>query len=317
MECANNTIKQESNQSMCSGKVDKSCVRPFLKWAGGKGQLLKEIEQYYPFNNGIVKYAEPFVGGGAVLFDILGRYDLKEVYISDINAELINTYKIIQNSIDDLIELLLCYQSDYTSLDSALRRQYYIGKRERFNNLKVNGSEQENIEKAALMIFLNKTCFNGLYRVNRKGFFNVPMGSYKNPLICNEDNLRAVSRKLQGVTIVCGDYRQSEDFIDKHTFVYFDPPYRPITDTAGFTAYTELLFDDKAQIELAAFVEKVHQKGARVVVSNSDPKNSNIKDDFFDAIYASHNIRRVEANRMINCNSVARGKIKELLISNY
>ncbi|MCM1512344.1 MAG: DNA adenine methylase [Oxalobacter formigenes] len=292
-------------------------MKPFLKWAGGKGQLLKEIERYYPFNEGITKYAEPFVGGGAVLFDILGRYDVKEVYISDINAELINTYKVIQNAIDDLVRLLLLYQAEYTPLHSALRRQYYIGKREKFNNLKVNRNEKENIEKAALMIFLNKTCFNGLYRVNRKGFFNVPMGSYKNPLICNENSLRYISEKLQDVTIVCGDYQQSENFIDKYTFVYFDPPYRPITDTADFTAYTELPFDDKAQIELAKFVEKVHQKGARVVVSNSDPKNSNIKDDFFDAIYASHNIKRVEANRMINCNSTARGKIKELLISNY
>ena len=138
--------------------------------------------------------------------------------------------------------------------------------------MKINGNKTENIEKAALMIFLNKTCFNGLYRVNKKGLFNVPMGSYKNPLICDEKTLRAVSDKLQNVKIVCGDYRNSADFIDEHTFVYFDPPYRPLTETASFTAYTENLFNDEEQIELAEFVENMHKKGAKVVVSNSDPK---------------------------------------------
>lgn len=143
------------------------------------------------------------------------------------------------------------------------------------------------------------------------------MGSYKNPMICDEDNLCAVSEKLQNVTIVCGDYRKSADFIDENTFVYFDPPYRPITDTASFTAYTENLFNDEEQIELAQFVDDMHQRGAKVVISNSDPKNFNKEDDFFDNIYSSHRIKRVEATRMINCNSEARGKIKELLISNY
>lgn len=293
-------------------------VKPFLKWAGGKGQLLKEIEKYYPFKNGkITKYAEPFIGGGAVLFDILSKYDLEEIYISDINAELVNAYRIIRDDIDELIDLLAKYQSEYIPFDKEERKSYYMEKRERFNDLKVNGDETINIEKAALMIFLNKTCFNGLYRVNKKGLFNVPMGAYKNPMICDESNLRAVSEKLQNVTIVCGDYRKSADFIDENTFVYFDPPYRPITDTASFTAYTENLFNDDEQIELAHFVELMHKKGAKVVVSNSDPKNSNTDDDFFDNIYSSHKIKRVEATRMINCNSEARGKIKELLISNF
>lgn len=143
-----------------------------------------------------------------------------------------------------------------------------IEKRNRFNHIKVNGNETENIEKAALMIFLNKTCFNGLYRVNRKGLFNVPMGAYKNPLICDEKNLRAVSKKLQNVKIVCGDYKKSDDFIDENTFVYFDPPYRPLSETASFTAYTENLFDDEKQIELANFVKRISEKGAMVVVSN-------------------------------------------------
>lgn len=299
-------------------RTENKAVKPFLKWAGGKSQLIKEIEQYYPFENGkITKYAEPFVGGGAVLFDILSRYDLKEVYISDINAELINTYRMIRDDIDALIEMLYAMQSDFIPLDTDDRKAYYMQKREHFNDLKVNGNENINIEKAALMVFLNKTCFNGLFRVNKKGLFNVPMGTYKNPMICAENNLRAVSEKLQKVAIVCGDYRESANFIDEKTFVYFDPPYRPITDTASFTAYTENLFNDDAQIELARFVDDMDEKGAKIVISNSDPKNSNADDDFFDNIYSAHKIKRIEATRMINCNSEARGKIKELLISNF
>lgn len=299
-------------------KSDDKKVKPFLKWAGGKGQLLAEIEKYYPFDNTkIKKYAEPFVGGGAVLFDILSKYDLDAVYISDINAELINTYKIIRDNVEVLIEQLSAMQNEYIPMDTEHRKSYYISKRERFNDLKVNGDETVNIEKAALMCFLNKTCFNGLYRVNKKGLFNVPMGAYKNPLICDEDNLRVVSEKLQNVEIVCGDYRTSQDFIDDSTFVYFDPPYRPITDTASFIAYNKTLFNDDEQIELARFVDMMNKKGAKIVISNSDPKNSNTDDNFFDNIYASHKIKRVEATRMINCNSEARGKIKELLISNF
>ncbi|MCD7775360.1 MAG: DNA adenine methylase [Clostridiales bacterium] len=297
---------------------DGKKFKPFLKWAGGKGQLLAEIEKYYPFEDRkIFKYAEPFVGGGAVLFDILSKYDLEEVYIGDINAELINAYRIIRDDIDEIVAMLMVMQSEFVPMDTEHRKVYYMAKRERFNELKLNSNNKRNTEKAALMIFLNKTCFNGLYRVNKKGLFNVPMGSYKNPMICDEKNLRAVSEKLQNVKIVCGDYRESAGFIDKNTFVYFDPPYRPITDTASFTAYTENLFNDEEQIELAKFVDDMHKKGAKIVISNSDPKNSNTGDDFFDNIYSSLTIKRVEAARMINCNSDARGKIKELLISNF
>lgn len=299
-------------------KKDEKKAKPFLKWAGGKGQLLSEIEKYYPFKDGkITKYAEPFVGGGAVLFDILNKYDLEDIYISDVNAELINTYQIIRDDINGLILMLSVMQDEFIPLDSEHRKMYYLARRERFNALKVNGYADVNIEKAALMIFLNRTCFNGLFRVNKNGLFNVPMGRYKNPLICDEENLRTVSDKLQNVRIVCGDYRESASFIDSNTFVYFDPPYRPITDTANFTAYTENLFDDAEQIELARFVDEIHKKGAKILVSNSDPKNSNTEDDFFDNIYSTFRIKRVEATRMINCNGEARGKIKELLISNF
>lgn len=309
--------KPEDARSLRYNNSNEKSARPFLKWAGGKGQLLKEIEQYYPFNSNITKYAEPFVGGGAVLFDILSKFDIEEVYISDINAELMNSYSIVKYNIDELIYTLKTYQAEYIPLDTEERKSYYIEKRHRFNYLKVNGNEAVNIEKAALMIFLNKTCFNGLYRVNKKGLFNVPMGAYKNPMICDEKNLREVSAKLQNVRIVCGDYRESAEFIDEHTFVYFDPPYRPLTDTAGFTAYTENLFNDEEQIELARFVDEMNRKGAKIVVSNSDPKNLNTEDDFFENIYNAHKIKRVEATRMINCNSELRGKIKELLISNF
>lgn len=299
-------------------KCDENPVKPFLKWAGGKGQLLNEIEKYYPFANGTVtKYAEPFVGGGAVLFDILAKYDLEQVYISDINAELINTYIIIKERVEELIELLKKYQSEYLPLETQGRKSYYIVKRNRFNELKINYSETKSVEKSALMMFLNRTCFNGLFRVNQKGLFNVPMGSYKKPLICDEKNLRTISEKLQKVEIVCGDYRKSAEFIDENTFVYFDPPYRPISDTANFTAYTEHLFDDEKQIELARFVQCMNNKGAKVLVSNSDPKNFDAEDDFFDKIYADYKIKRVEAVRMISCKGEGRGKIKELLISNF
>ncbi|MCI9427248.1 MAG: DNA adenine methylase [Eubacterium sp.] len=312
-------ISQNRVSGYCSKqKTERKTVKPFLKWAGGKGQLLGEIEKYYPFENKtITKYAEPFVGGGAVLFDILSKYDLDEVYISDINAELINAYCVIRDEIDELVETLSDMQNDFLSFDTDKRKIYYMQKRERFNCLKVHGGENSKIEKAAFMIFLNKTCFNGLFRVNKKGLFNVPMGAYKNPLICDERNLRAVSESLQRVTIVCGDYRESADFIDEHTFVYFDPPYRPITDTASFTAYTEHIFNDKKQMELAKFIDEMHRKSAKALISNSDPKNSNSEDNFFDQIYFPYKILQVEASRMINCNSDARGKIKELLISNF
>ncbi|MDY5948173.1 MAG: Dam family site-specific DNA-(adenine-N6)-methyltransferase [Oscillospiraceae bacterium] len=310
--------KPEDARSLRYNKSEEKNVKPFLKWAGGKSQLLNEIEKYYPFaDSNFTKYAEPLVGGGAVLFDIISKYDLERVYISDTNAELINTYIIVRDNIDSLIGTLYSMQSDFLSQDTDGRKCYYVQKRERFNSLIVNGKENINIEKAALMIFLNKTCFNGLYRVNKKGLFNVPIGSYKNPLICDEKNLRAVSEKLQSVTIVCGDYKESASFIDEHTFVYFDPPYRPITKTSNFTAYTENMFNDEEHIDLARFVDEMDRKGARIVISNSDPKNANTEDDFFDSIYSSHRIRRVEAARMINCNSEARGKIKELLISNF
>lgn len=294
-------------------------LKPIVKWAGGKSQILEEISSRYPkgFGQNINKYAEPFVGGGAVLLDILAHYDLSEVYISDINAELINMYQKVKTDVDGVIEILQSYQSAYIPLDTEKRKKYYYARRDDYNELIRKGASKDSVLAAALFIFLNRTCFNGLYRVNRKGLFNVPMGSYKNPLICDEDNLRAVSSALQNVEIVCGDYRESRQFIDQDTFVYFDPPYRPLNKTSNFTSYTENSFDDVAQVELAEYVNELIKKGINVVVSNSDPKNTDPEDDFFDELYAKLDIERIFASRMINSNADARGKISELLICNY
>jgi len=296
---------------------DSKKLKPFLKWAGGKGQIVDEIRRKYPAELGtsIKKYAEPFVGGGAVLFDILNNYDLDEVYISDTNAELINTYACIKNDIDSLVNVLSKFQDTYLPMNDDERKTFYYAKRDRFNELKADNIH--DTELAALFIFLNRTCFNGLYRVNRHGAFNVPMGSYKSPTICDENNLRNVSEALTDVTIICGDYHESEDFIDSSTFVYFDPPYRPLTETASFTSYTENEFDDAAQRRLAAYIIHLSEAGTHVLASNSDPKNTNPDDEFFDDLYSELNINRISASRMINSNASKRGKISELLICNY
>ena len=297
---------------------DRIECKPFIKWVGGKGQLLSEINKLYPVELGknINKYAEIFVGGGAVLFDILSKYKLDEVYISDKNLELINTYKSIRDNVDILIKSLKGMEEQYIPLDNENRKDYYYKKREEYNSLKIN-SEVNNIEKAVLFIFLNKTCFNGLYRVNKKGEFNVPMGAYKKPKICDEENLKNVSLTLRNVKIVYADYRKSEKFIDGKTFVYIDPPYRPLNITSSFTSYTENDFNDKEQIELAEYINVLNKKGAKIVISNSDPKNNDIDDNFFDKLYKNYNINRVKATRMLNSNASLRGAINELLITNY
>ena len=297
---------------------DRIECKPFIKWVGGKGQLLSEINKLYPVELGknINKYAEIFLGGGAVLFDILSKYKLDEVYISDKNLELINTYKSIRDNVDILIKSLKEMEEQYIPLNNEDRKIYYYEKREEYNSLKIN-SEVNNIEKAILFIFLNKTCFNGLYRVNKKGKFNVPMGAYKKPKICDEENLKNVSLTLRNVKIVYADYRESEKFIDEKTFVYIDPPYRPLNITSSFTSYTENDFNDKEQIELAEYINVLNKKGAKIVISNSDPKNNDIDDNFFDKLYKNYNINRVKATRMLNSNASLRGAINELLITNY
>jgi DNA adenine methylase len=313
----NTATKPVDARSLRFQPIECLPVKPFVKWAGGKAQLLDEIRSLYPEGLGttITKYAEPFVGGGAVLFDILSKYLLEKVYISDINRELIATYTHIRDDVMELVEILRMMEREYLASSADLRKCYYYERRERFNELKTN--ENTSVELAALFIFLNRTCFNGLYRVNSKGGFNVPMGSYKNPTICDESNLTAVAKRLQGVEIVCGDYRESMKFIDNKTFAYFDPPYRPLTETASFTAYAKDGFGDDEQVKLAQFIIKLSSKGAVVVASNSDPKNSDERDDFFDELYKSLTITRITASRAINSVAEKRGRVSELLISNH
>lgn len=301
-----------------TAKILSTEVKPFVKWAGGKKQLLPLLRASYPKELGttITKYAEPFVGAGAVLFDILSNYKLTAIYISDINSELINTYIAIRDNCTQLLKSLETLRDEYLPLSTEERKQVFYEKRERYNFIKSN-KLNEIIEMAALFIFLNRTCFNGLYRVNSKGLFNVPIGSYKNPKIFDEDTIRAISQALQDIEIVCGDYRDSLSFIDESTFVYFDPPYRPLTSTASFTSYSEFEFNDKEQIELADYFKLLDSKHAKLLLSNSDPKNADADDTFFDDLYSGYTIKRIEASRMINSNASARGKIHELLISNY
>lgn len=309
------TKKPEDNRHF--RYIDSSTnAKPFLKWAGGKTQLLKDIYQYIDRASNIKKYAEPFVGGGALLFNMLSKYNLEHVYISDINPALINVYKQVRENVDLLIEELSKIEQAFLALDTEKRKFFYLDKRKKFNETNLNDNASK-LKSAALFIFLNKTCFNGLYRVNRRGEFNVPIGSYKNPQICDEGNLKAVSKLLQKVEIVCGDYRKSFKFIDKNTFVYFDPPYRPLSGTSNFTSYTANSFNDEHQKELAEYFSKIDAKKAKILLSNSDPKNNNPHDMFFDKLYSKYNISRVLASRIINCDGKSRGQLTELLISNF
>lgn len=288
-------------------------IKPFLKWAGGKSQLLTNIRLKYPKQ--ITSYCEPFVGGGAVLFDILSLKKPKFILINDINYELINVYSQVQGNVKNLICELANIQEKYWRFSHDERKEYYYSKRERFNQLK-NKTGNE-LEQAVLFIFLNKTCFNGLYRVNKQGLFNVPIGKYKKPIICDSENLQLVSNLLQGVIIQCGDFYQCLHFIQENTFVYLDPPYRPLNSTSCFNSYDSRTFDDNEQIRLQQFINQINTIGAKIILSNSDPKNNNNNDNFFDDLYQDYQIQRVFAKRMINCNKNLRGNVRELLISNY
>lgn len=289
--------------------------KPFIKWAGGKSQLLEEIRLKYPAN--IEKYCEPFVGGGAVLFDILDKFSPKKVLINDINSELINTYMQIKNNANELISILCKYQKQYDKSDENERQDIYYKKRQRFNELIIKCEKKDLIDKAAIFIFLNKTCFNGLYRVNSEGFYNVPKGNYKKPLICDEENILQISKKLKNVSIKCGDFAKCESFIDDNSFVYIDPPYRPLTKSAMFTSYCKEQFNDEEQVRLGNFINTLNIKGAKIVLSNSDPKNVDKDDNFFDDLYKDYSIDRIMAKRMINSNGSKRGMVTELLVANY
>lgn len=294
-------------------------IRPFVKWAGGKGSLIPQLNNFYPYElkNGIIeRYIEPFVGGGAVLIDILQKYDVQEAYAFDINIDLINSYNVIKNNVEDLITNLKQMETEYLQLEQEERKNYFYNKRDEYNNYTLKENEQ-NIQRAAQFIYLNRTCFNGLYRVNKAGKFNVPMGSHKNPTICDEENLRNLSKLIQNVQFQYGDYKRSMEYVTENTFVYFDPPYRPLNVTSGFTSYTKEDFNDENQKELAEFYRELNEQNAKLMLSNSNPKNTNKEDNFFDNIYQGFNIDEIYASRTINANSKGRGKISEILVTNY
>ena len=294
-------------------------IRPFVKWAGGKGSLISQLNNFYPYElkNGIIeRYIEPFVGGGAVLIDILQKYDVQEAYAFDINIDLINSYNVIKNDVEEIITNLKQMEIEYLQLEQEERKNYFYNKRDEYNSYALEENEQ-NVQRAAQFIYLNRTCFNGLYRVNKEGKFNVPVGSYKNPMICDEENLRKLSELIQNVQFQYGDYRRSMEYVTENTFVYFDPPYRPLNVTSGFTSYTKEDFNDDSQRELAAFYRKLNERNAKLMLSNSNPKNINEEDHFFDNIYHGFNIDEIYASRMINANSKGRGKISEILVTNY
>lgn len=294
-------------------------AKPFLKWAGGKRQLIEEIEDRLPKNiNEIETYVEPFIGGGALLFHMLENYNFKHVHISDINSELVLCYRQLQSSVDDVISSLEKLVDEFPSSIEE-RSVYFYTIRELWNsNLDIESmTDKEKSLRVAQMIFLNKTCFNGLFRVNKSGKFNVPTGRYKNPSFPSTESLKEVNQSLQGVIIHHASYEKCLDWVDDKSFVYFDPPYRPLSKTSSFISYSKGDFNDDNQIELASLTKELHRKNVSFLLSNSDPKNTVKDDEFFDELYRDFKIDRVFASRAINSNPNRRGKISELLIKNY
>lgn len=277
-------------------------AKPFLKWAGGKTQLINDIEKVLPkdISKNKFTYIEPFVGSGAVLFWMLNNFPkLKKAVINDINEDLINTYKTIASKPKELISILQILQNEFHGLEGQdeAKKEYYYKKRNLFNK-----RNERQIEQAALFIFLNRTCFNGLYRVNRKNEYNVPIGSYKRPTICDKENILAVSQVLQKVEILCGDYEETLKFADNNTLFYFDPPYKPLSETSSFNSYAKDEFNDAEQIRLRDFCHKLDALNHTWILSNSDVKGKDENDNFFDDLYFDFNIQRVDARRSINAN---------------
>jgi len=303
-------LELESNNSLYTAK-------PFLKWAGGKTQLIKTIESNLPknFRNKSYTYIEPFIGSGAVMFWLLNNFPrIEKAVINDINSDLTNTYKVISSNPNELISILNELQSEYYSLENNQenKSEYYYKKRESYNSRKSDKTTQ-----AALFIFLNRTCFNGLYRVNRNNDFNVPMGSYKRPTICDVDNILAVNKALQKVEILCGDFEETLQYAENNTFFYFDPPYKPLNNTSSFNSYAKDEFNDEQQVRLKKFCSKLDELGHKWMLSNSDVKGVDNENNFFDELYSEFFINRVKATRRINSNGEKRGELNELLITNY
>ncbi|WP_341484953.1 Dam family site-specific DNA-(adenine-N6)-methyltransferase [Clostridium saudiense] len=316
--------KEENSIKMEESMISKE-AKPFLKWAGGKAKLIPIFEERYPVelqNGEIDTYIEPFIGGGAVLLSIISKYNFNKIVINDINSELTLTYKVIREYPDKLISILDKMQEEYNCLDSLEEKQeFFYGVREKFNQSKGNINyekiDDKSIEHAASMIFLNKSCFNGLYRENKKGGFNVPFGK-KEKLNCyDKENIMAVSEKLKNAIILNGDFEKVMDYVNNHTFVYMDPPYRPLNATSNFNDYSKEPFNDDTQIRLSKFYKELNKKGAKLMESNSDPKNTDENDEFFDELYSDYKVERIYAARSINSKGTGRGKVSEILITNY
>lgn len=287
-------------------------AKPFIKWVGGKGQLIEQLDMCLP--SGFkewrdVTYIEPFVGGGAMLFHMLQNYpNIKRAVINDVNPDLINCYRVIRDNPEELIDVLQNVQNAYYRLDTEEKRKNsFIANRTCYNM-----NHLDAIPNAATFIFLNRTCFNGLYRVNKKGEFNVPFGKYAKPLICDPATIRRDSELLQRVEILNGDFEDTFARTQGNVFFYFDPPYRPLTTTSSFTSYSKEGFNDDSQRRLKAFCDKIHAAGGKFMLSNSD-----CKDGFFDVLYQVYCIDRLYASRNINSDGSKRGKITEILVRNY
>ena len=295
-------------------------AKPFLKWAGGKGQLLSQLDQHLPAE--LVQqqftYIEPFVGGGAMLFYMLRKYpNIKHAVINDINPHLITAYRIIKEQPNELIQRLAALEQDYFSQpDEEAKRGYYLNVRNIFNK-----AQLDDVDRTKYLLFLNRTCFNGLYRVNAKGKFNVPFGRYLHPTICNAETILADSELLNraDVTILNGDFElTANEMRDGLNFFYFDPPYRPLNATSSFNSYAKEEFNDDEQIRLRDFCTRLNEQASvRWMLSNADCSAKNPEDTFFEDIYANFHIHRVNASRAINANPAKRGKLTELLIKNY
>ena len=297
--------------------MNKPTAKPFVKWVGGKGKLLPTLEKMLPADiarRDSLTYIEPFVGGGAMLFFMLQKYgNIRKAVINDLNPDLINTYRTVKNSPEKLIGCLSAIQKEYLGITAEDgRKEFYLTMRKQFNEGGLSA-----IDNAAHLIFLNRTCFNGLYRVNSKGGFNGPFGRYKNPKICDTETIYADSRLLQDVEITCGDFGQMSSYVSENTFVYLDPPYRPLDATSCFTSYSKDRFDDNEQVRLKKFFDQLTSLGCTAMLSNSDGMGHAPQDTFLDDLYNGYHIRRIHAPRSINAKPDGRGQITELLVTNY
>lgn len=297
--------------------MSKSLLKPLLKWAGGKSQLIPQIQMHLPsyVHKRDFCLIEPFFGGGAFGFWALENLPyLKKLIINDINQDLIRVYRAIQQHPNELLEELYKLQTAYDKLtDLESKKPFYYKKRDLFNH-----RSQNTIIQASLFIFLNKAGFNGLYRVNKNNEFNVPIGSYKQPKFFDKELILSLSNYFQNIMILSGDYGQTLNHLpsDMPCLFYIDPPYRPISNTSSFTAYANNEFNDDEQIRLARFCRKIDELGYQFILSNSDPKNHDIHDDFFDNLYIDFQINRINARRSISANGNSRGQVNELLICN-